>query len=71
MVETTTSGVKAKMIIHAVTINAHAIMGTRLSDMPIARILKKEMIVSKAPAMAAVSATLRPISQKSMPSPGE
>ena len=45
--------------------------GSRLSDMPGARIRRMPTIISAAAPMAAISATLRPMSQKSMFSPGE
>ena len=67
----TTSGVKAKMIMTPVTSMDQANSGSRASDIPGARIRRMPVIISAAAPMAATSATLSPMSQKSMPRPGE
>jgi len=56
---------------NAVTSIAHANSGSRESDIPGARMRSMPTISSAAAPIAATSATLRPISQKSSPSPGE
>ena len=65
------SGVKAKMIMNAVTSIAHANTGSRLTAMPGARVRSTATTSSAAAPSAAISATLRPMSQKSMLIPGE
>ncbi len=67
----TIRGVKPKMIMKPVISIAHANSGSRLSDIPGARVRRMAMISSAAAPMAATSATLRPMSQKSMLTPGE
>ena len=65
------SGVNAKTIIPLVTSIAQQNSGRRLIDMPGARMRRMPTIISDAAPSAATSATERPMSQKSMFSPGE
>ena len=67
----TMSGVNAKTIIALVTSMAQQKSGSRLSDIPGARMRRMPTIISAAAPMAAISATLSPMSQKSMCGPGE
>ncbi len=65
------SGVNANTIIALVTSIAQQKSGMRLSDIPGARMRRMPTSISAAAPIAATSATLRPMSQKSMFSPGE
>ena len=67
----TTSVVKAKTIMKAVTSIAQANSGRRANVMPGARNLRMLMMISMPAAMAATSATLRPSTQKSRARSGE
>ncbi len=67
----TTSVVKAKTIMNAVTSIAQANSGMRAKVMPGARNLRMLMMISMPAAMAATSATLRPRTQKSSGRSGE
>ena len=67
----TNSGVNANKIEKAVTSMAQAKSGMRLSDIPGARILRIEMMISIPAAMADTSATPNASNQKSMAMPGE
>ena len=66
-----TSGVKPNRIMNAITSTAQANSGMRLRVMPGVRIFSTPMMISIAAAMAPISATASPITQKSMPLSGE
>ncbi len=65
------SGVKANRIMNAVTSIAQAKRGMRVRVMPGARILRTPMMISMAAAMAPISATPSPRTQKSRARSGE
>jgi hypothetical protein len=67
----TISGVNPKMIMNAVTSIAQPKTGIRLMDMPGERVRSTETMISAAAPMAAISATLSAMSQKSRLSPGD